>query len=253
MKNTSIAGALIVSAMFAGSAIAADLKAPAPVYKAPMMAAPVFSWTGCYLGGGGGYGMWNQEIVMEDTLLVPFTQSSTSGGRGWFGTAQVGCDYQVSSSWVIGAFGDWDFGSLKGTAHFTDEGISIGDETNNWTWAVGGRVGYVIMPQLLGYVSGGYTQAHFNQVNLVDGFDGDPLGNSVAAQTYHGWFLGTGYEYALQFLPGLFWKTEYRYSSFRAADVPIFDSTGTTFEMANSKKFIQTVRSELVWRFNWGH
>ena len=37
-----------------------------------------------------------------------------NGGRGWFGTVQVGCDYQIGSNIVIGAFGDYDFSGIKG-------------------------------------------------------------------------------------------------------------------------------------------
>jgi outer membrane immunogenic protein len=78
--------ALTAVAAFTGSAIAADLpartysKAPAPVAYAP-------SWTGCYLGGGGGYGLWNQENThFDDTnvllaLQLPFLQVSESMGN----------------------------------------------------------------------------------------------------------------------------------------------------------------------------
>jgi outer membrane immunogenic protein len=56
-------------------------------------------------------------------------------------------------------------------------------------------------------------------------------------------------------LPGLFWKTEYRYSSFQAADLPhVVIATGVSNGTAShSEKFTQTIRSELVWRFNWFH
>jgi outer membrane immunogenic protein len=46
---------LIVTAFalgaFAAPAMAADMHVKAPILKAPP---PVFSWTGCYLGGNGG-------------------------------------------------------------------------------------------------------------------------------------------------------------------------------------------------------
>jgi outer membrane immunogenic protein len=252
MKGLAVVG-IAAGLLAVGPAIAADMKAPAPVYtKAPMMA-PVFSWTGCYLGGGGGYGMWNQEVVFFDPTVD--TALQTGGGRGWFGTVQAGCDYQISSSFVIGAFGDWDFGNLKGSPHFPDS--AVGDEKNSWTWAVGGRIGYVIAPQVLAFVSGGYTQAHFDQVDLFDEFLASTSQDlNIPEHTYSGWFLGTGYEYGLNFLmPGLFWKTEYRYSEFSSASLPqITTSTGAATGFSyDSKKFIQTVRSELVWRFNWGH
>src|SRR5947209_20254761 len=113
--NKILLTAAALTALIASPAFSADLRAPA--YKAPPAAAPVYTWTGCYVGGGGGYGMWNQDI----THLVPFSPATvqsvetTAGGRGWFGTAQIGCDYQLSGNWVIGAFADWDFGDIRGT------------------------------------------------------------------------------------------------------------------------------------------
>ena len=106
------------------------------------------------------------------------------------------------------------------------------------------------------FVSGGYTQAFFNQINLGADTGGPfgPGGFYVPAQAYTGWFLGSGYEYAIDYLPGLFWKTEYRYASYSAHDIAFLSNTTnlpTGFGM-NSSKEIQTVRTELVWRFNWG-
>src|ERR1700704_300032 len=73
--------ALIAAAAFTGSAVAADLparaysKPPAPVAYAP-------SWTGCYVGGGGGYGLWNQEntFFANGPPRTQITQTTTEGG-----------------------------------------------------------------------------------------------------------------------------------------------------------------------------
>jgi outer membrane immunogenic protein len=46
-------------ALASGSAFAADMPVKAPYYKAPPP--PAYSWTGCYIDGGGGYGMYNQD------------------------------------------------------------------------------------------------------------------------------------------------------------------------------------------------
>jgi hypothetical protein len=59
--------------------------------QGPASALPVYTWTGCYVGGGGGYAMWNQQsfVTFNGT---PITASQTNGGSGWFGQGQVGCD-----------------------------------------------------------------------------------------------------------------------------------------------------------------
>ena len=152
MKKIILFSATALSLLLPAASIAADLGRPAPVYKAPPPPAPVYSWTGCYVGAGGGYGMWNQEN--SDLGPGDITAIQTGGGRGWFGTAQFGCDYQLSSDWVIGAFVDGDFGSLSGHPHFPVD--AFGNEKEKWAWAVGARLGYVVIPNLLAYVSGGW-------------------------------------------------------------------------------------------------
>ncbi len=250
MKKLLLVATAAVALTAAGSAGAADLARP--VYKA---APPpvIYSWTGCYVAGGGGYGMWNQDVTEFGVGGVAFTANQTNGGRGWFGTVQVGCDYQINSNWVIGAFADYDFSNIKGDANL---GFPfVGEEKERSAWAVGGRVGWLPMEKLLTYVAAGYTQARFDQVNLFSQILGvGPVGLFVDRHTYSGWFVGTGYEYALGWLPGLFWKTEYRYADYRTDTVPILvTATGLPSGLSlDSHKYIQTVRSELVWRFNWG-
>src|SRR4029078_9436660 len=46
---------LVALGMAAGPASAADLAAP-PVYKAPPMVAPIYDWSGFYIGANGGWG-----------------------------------------------------------------------------------------------------------------------------------------------------------------------------------------------------
>jgi len=79
---------------------------------------------------------------------------------------------------------------------------------------------------------------------------------NLVAHGYGRKFIGAGDEYALSFLPGLFWKTEYRYSEFDRANVsvnftPAFGGGPTGFSMSEKLRE-HSVRSELVYRFNWG-
>jgi outer membrane immunogenic protein len=285
MKKAVLAMAAV--AAFTAPALAADMAAKAPLRAAPVAYAP--SWTGCYVGGGGGYGMWNQEnvghvdpftitpvavapetVLTEATIIrsvapqgplttrTRITDTVTSGGRGYFGTVQGGCDYQFQAAgWnlVVGAFGDYDFADIHGHHAFAALPI-VANERLSSQWAVGGRIGAVVLPSLLVYFSGGYTEATFDRQDFTNLF-GPPFGVSVGAfldkRTYKGWFLGAGDEYALSFLPGLFWKTEYRVSEFNRESNSLFrTSTGLpTIYSEDSKKWVQTVRSELVYRFNW--
>ena len=51
-----------IGVVAAQSAFAADMPAKAPVYKAPMVAAT--PWTGFYVNGGIGYGMWAADTTV---------------------------------------------------------------------------------------------------------------------------------------------------------------------------------------------
>jgi outer membrane immunogenic protein len=233
-----------------GTAGAADL-----AYKAAPMAPPAVTWTGCYVSGGLGYGMWNQQHFGEtDPGHVQLTPAFTSGGEGWLGRVGVGCDYQVAPSFVIGAFGDFDFMNLK-SKNFSDvQGIGA-IEKESRAWAAGGRVGYLPYPNLLTFVSGGFTQAHFDRQDLFDttGLVATPLPLFIDAHTYNGAFIGGGYEYRLPWFQGLTWKTEYRYNWYRADDLPVFLSNGTLTGVAeHMEKTVQTVTTSLVWRFDFG-
>ena len=242
--------------LIASPAMSADIRMPA---KAPLAPAPVaaYNWTGCYVGGGFGYGMYDQESRVVDKYYGFTSMENDNGGRGWLGTVQVGCDFQIGSQFVIGAFADYDWSGIKGNMSIPTLGL-VGEEKLKNSWAVGGRLGWVpwTSTQLLVFVSGGYSQARFNQVNFVD-VEGFPEDVFLAKHTYKGWFIGTGYEYGFAWLPiqGLFWKTEYRFYDFRRDSVALFETGCSCEPFANleNRKFVQTIRSEIVWRFNFGN
>lgn len=255
--SQKLLGVLGVSAMLLAAplaASAADMRMP---LKAPLPP-PVVSWTGCYIDGGWGYGMSNldqSDNVLTAPGFVPASGTYTIGGRGWLGRIGAGCDYQFPSSrWVVGVFGDYDFMNIHGNFDPGDF-ASAGNYKETGAWYAGGRIGYLVTPSLLTYTSGGWTETRFGQGNfgpLVPG--GSSV--SIPAHTYHGWFLGGGTEYALNFdwLPihGLFWRNEYRFAEYQTANLPITFATGVpTGNGENIRPFVQTITSSLVWRFNW--
>jgi outer membrane immunogenic protein len=260
MKARIFATAALMTIATLGGARAADLPMPAPVYKA-LPPPPVNNWTGCYVAAGGGYGWWNEDSQRVITATgVPVAAQVTNGGKGWFGMGQAGCDYQFNlplGTWnvplVIGAFGDWDGGSIRGQ---NSDPLLVGTENESSAWFAGGRVGYLWSPRFLPYFDGGYTQAHFDQINYNGsgvGILGGPTGISLPAQTYNGWFIGSGFEYSFDWLPipGLFLKTEYRYAQYNNA-TPSFSFAGAPTGLSlNTTKYTQMVSTELVWRFNW--
>jgi outer membrane immunogenic protein len=268
----AVAGATLAMGV---AADAADWRVPVHKGPPPVPPAPVTNWTGCYVGLGGGYGLYNEETSLVTVSALPgipvgttFVDGLTQGGRGWFATAQVGCDYQFSgflgNNWVIGAFADADWADLKGrhTGGDVNIGLQQGDEKLRSAWAVGGRIGWLANPQLLTFISAGYTEARFGDVNYISALfpaTGSPTGLQLPGRTHQGWFLGSGVEYALGWLPGLFWKTEYRFAQYdERTDTVICTSAalcgaaGPTAFAERNRPYVQTIRSELVWRFNFG-
>jgi outer membrane immunogenic protein len=268
-----LAFALAASAVLVGPAMAADMA----VKAARPMAAPVIAtnWTGCYVSGGLGYQF--DRVRHEHWAGTPSVlrdQNSDSSLTGWYGTVGAGCDYQFASRWVVGVFGDYTFSDdVRGDYATRVSGlgdIAFGRIRNDWSWAVGGRLGYVLAPNVLTYVNGGYTQTHFKGFNLfnrtVDG--GLDTGLAVSGQTLDGVFVGTGFEVALDFLPGLFVRSEGRASWFQDRDarfacVSAGDSfctgatTPTWFINQNNRDarhdiITYAAKTELVYRFNWG-
>jgi outer membrane immunogenic protein len=242
--------ALTAVAAFTGSAMAADL-APRPYTKAPPpVVAPVASWTGCYLAGGGGGAFARRRHQDLDVGGFPLSNAADAGMTGWFGTVEGGCDYQFGGNWVVGAFANYDFSDINGQYNLTNQ-LRIANLKQDQAWAAGGRVGYVVLPQLLSFVSAGYTQAHVKSSTFATNF-GVPVPDTLPGRWHNGWFVGAGDEYALTFfLPGLFWKTEYRYTRFDTVTSPILLTTTATF-FDRSRTDEHAVRSELVYRFNWG-
>src|ERR1700753_3652631 len=99
--------------------------APRTYTKAPPpMIAPVYSWTGCYVGVEGG-GMWGHGNHYQND---PAASAAAGGGllglaptagidpSGGLAGGTVGCNYQFAGNWVVGIEGDVSWTNLNGSA-----------------------------------------------------------------------------------------------------------------------------------------
>jgi outer membrane immunogenic protein len=241
---------LTALAAFTGSAVAADL--PARTYtKAPVIA-PVPSWTGFYIFGGGGYGLWDANTDTRTTAGGLLTIQQKTGGDGYFGTAGAGYDWQFNQTWVAGIFADGQFGSIRGTNQDLFSNIA-GRVRNTTNAAAGVRLGYLVAPNVLSYVNGGYSYAQFSSTNLltINGF----AAGTLPSFSRNGWFVGGGVENNLDIFgisaPGWFMKTEYRVAEYERANLAesvagVPNGLAVTFN-----PIVQTVSTSLVYRFNW--
>jgi outer membrane immunogenic protein len=176
MKRLVLAFAAL--AAWAGTAAAADLAvrpAPEPYYKAPAYA-PIYSWSGFYIGinGGGGWG------TSDWTSTGGF---NTSGGLIG-GT--VGYNYQMNQV-VLGVEGDMDWANISGSKAVAGV-CAVGCTTkDSWLATVRGRLGYAA-DRFMPYVTGGLALGDIQAA--LPGFAGGSTTNA-------GWTIGGGIEFAI--------------------------------------------------------
>jgi outer membrane immunogenic protein len=183
--------------------------------------APVFNWTGFYVGAHTGYrwGVFDGSIPAgspesDAGQVFPF---STSAGSGIFGF-HAGYNYQVSPDILVGIETGWSWG--RGTAN-----VNVVSDINDafatvnyrlqltWSGSVRGRLGLVANEWLF-YGTGGIAFQHLKVSGT--GFVTDSFGfvNSSLSQgkVLYGYVVGVGVErYAVG---GWTWRIEYLFADF---------------------------------------
>jgi outer membrane immunogenic protein len=201
MKKLLVAG-ISAAALCGAPALAADIptKAPAPAYvgKGPV-AAPIFNWTGFYVGieGGGGWGSTKHTNANNG---ISSSRDNISGGL--FG-ATYGYNWQ-SGPWVLGLEGDISWSGIKDTFNSNNGAFCTAPivcVTNlRWLGTDRARFGYA-WDRLLVYGTVGVAYGDVKG-NIV-GAPGFPVGHS----TRSGLIFGGGVEWA--FAPNWSAKAEY--------------------------------------------
>jgi outer membrane immunogenic protein len=178
-------------------ALAADL--PARTYtKAPAIVAPVYDWSGFYIGLNGG-GASSRECLtitsVAGAAVFPNSEGCHSATGGLAG-GQIGYRWQVTN-WVFGVEAQGDWANLKGSNASL---VAIVPYTNQTKVdAIGlftGQVGYALNNVLL-YVKGGAAvtdnkYSSFFPVGNVFAAAGVPF--NQASDTRWGGAVGTGIE-----------------------------------------------------------
>jgi outer membrane immunogenic protein len=234
MKMKKIILAAAVAALSSSAALAADL--PARTYtKAPAYVAPVYNWTGFYVGAfvGGAFNGSSGFSTNDPTMVGTNTDSA------FFGGGQVGYNWQFSPNWVLGIEGD--IGGLSGNHNtFTNSaGESVGVK-NDWLASVTGRLGYTWGPGMI-YAKGGAAFRDNGGVsaNLL----AVPVG--VSNDTT-GYTVGGGFEY--MFAPAWSAKIEYQYYNFGNTSLAFGGAPSTVSYTSD----VHTVKAGINYHFNWG-
>ena len=180
-----LAGAALIGTAF--SAQAADMAVKAPYYKAPV-AAPIYDWTGFYLGVNAGLGLGRDRAQHVDGALADSTYLSPFGALGG---GQIGYNWQTNS--FVGPIVFGLEADIQG-ADMTDSRTNLlGDRYSqklDWFGTVRGRIGLVNGPTLT-YVTGGYAYGNVNTSLVSNGVSYAFNGGRG------GWTWGRGVEAAL--------------------------------------------------------
>jgi outer membrane immunogenic protein len=241
---------IAASALIGTPAFAADMAVKAP----PPAPAPVYNWTGWYVGvnAGASFGRaktdFNGAPIFWGTTFGPlspgFAYSDTESPDGFMGGGQIGYNWQYSPQIVVGLEADFQGAAEKDSATLTNAFSSaIGGFTNtnttvtnyatkiDWFGTVRARIGYVWgNGNVLSYVTGGlaYGEVKINGTTAVSGILNAPLfpyGLTQAFGQSHvntGWVVGYGTEGRLA-TPGWTWKVEGLYM-----DLGHLDTVGAT-------------------------
>lgn len=239
-----------LSALLVGLSVgaqAADLgPAPAPIYKAPPVAPPPFSWTGFYLGGNVGVG-WNDGSV-SDTLLGETW--SANNNATFVGGGQVGANYQFGGGFVVGVEGDFDWFANNNNS-VTVLGTTVqGSNNGRWLTTLTGRLGYAV-DRVLFYGKGGAAWVGSNNFAVTNVATGSSVSFSNN-NTNTGWTAGAGVEWA--FTNNWTARLEYDYVGLDNASftVPITSPILAGDVFTTNNRNIQLVTVGVNYLFNWG-
>jgi len=269
MKKLALAVAAL-SALVAAPAIAADLARP--VLKAPPPA-PVWSWTGFYVGGNLGY------LVEHDPGTSFFTQPGADPNTphpnsvaqtSWVGGGQIGYNWQVAPWWVVGVEADWDWTNPNYSfCRETDRGncfdsgnnnrgaLTISGKTKSLA-TVRGRIGWT-WDRFFFYATGGGAWGSVDTTLaascLVGGCGNNATANATAtsfSNTKCGWVVGVGTEFMLT----QNWTTRLEWLHYDLGTVTnaygssaAFGSYGVIW--SRSLRY-DTARLALNYKFDWG-
>lgn len=234
MKKILLATTIL--AMGVVSASAADLGAR-PYTKAPVLA-PVFSWTGFYIGADVGYGFGTSK-GQSSNAFGNFPLPYSYDPDGVVGGGFIGANYQFNQ-FVIGIEADWQAADLNG-----DSGpIGLGPYTLSTSvkdyGSVRGRLGLAFDRVLL-FGTAGWAWGSFETSYA---FTGLPAYLVNRVDSSNGWTAGAGIEYA--FTNNVLARVEYRYTDLGSAS---FVDLPTNTAEAGNRVTINDVRVGIAYKF----
>jgi outer membrane immunogenic protein len=231
-------GATALVAIGIAPASAADLRPrPAP----PPYVAPIYDWSGFYIGGNGG---WGQTRNCVDFGTFPDGCRERSGGLAG---GQLGYRWQAGT-WVFGLEGQGDWADLSNTrvsvfrpefsTRTKTDGIGLFTGQIGWAWNTA-----------LFYVKGGAAVTG-NRFSILSTFTGNELAS--ASSTRWGGTVGVGWEWG--FAPNWSAGLEYDHLFMGDANNSFSVANPALAAVLNSRitQDVDMVTVRVNYRFGWG-
>ena len=289
MHFSKTIGLAFAATTIAGSAYAADLPSRR-VAPAPVMVAPMFTWTGFYVGANVGVG-WNAGGAQSGAQNYPGIGSDgaplgtagptaawtngVSSPLGILGGLTAGYNLQLSPWLVVGVETDIQLANIRGNGAaatnvpFLTNGIiahqgaiNVSQKTD-WFGTLRGRIGFTpfsltLMLYATGGLAYGSTKTSFAMADMFPSLPAALTGSSTGSSTKVGWTIGGGGEWA--FAQNWSIKAEYLYVDLGKSvlnGVNTFEPVGPApFPLyATSQSYrhkFHVVRAGLNYRFNFG-
>jgi outer membrane immunogenic protein len=257
----ALAGAAMSVGLVQG-ATAADLgRRPAP---APVAVAPIYNWTGVYVGVHAGW-IWSEgDAAVSSTGLAPATALAPFGysfdGDGGMLGGQIGFNYQFSNI-VVGIEADLSWTGVDGGATVAPLTFGAGvipgsfhtsSFDMNWFGTVRGRLGFAAN-NLLIYVTGGLAFGDVDATTVTQSFIpgiGLNTWTGSASDTQVGWTIGGGLEWG--FAPNWSIKGEYLYYDLGDTTVVATGGVAPSTIVTNFDNTGHILRVGLNYRFGGG-
>ena len=211
--------ATVAFAALSAPAMAADLATKYPVKAVAV--APVFSWTGFYIGANVGYGGDKFTFdEVESYYGYPYYANSTSlNSSGFFAGGQIGYNYQFANNVVLGVETDLQWSGIEGKEDYSSVYIYGGypytssyGASVDYFGTIRARIGYAF-DRFLPYITGG---AAYGKTKVSGSYAGEGFGSFDSSSTNWGWTVGGGVEYAIT--NNWTFKTEYLYVDLGSTD-----------------------------------
>jgi opacity protein-like surface antigen len=218
-----VTSCLILAAVVVSSSVAAaDIK----MTRKNPVTAPIFTWTGAYVGFNFGYtwtadrGIYLSSANLNDNSLLNFGTASALGATGNISArldgfmlgGQAGYNWQFADKWIAGVEADVAGAGVRGGGYLPSV-VPAGNYGSAVTSSIlrrnleylgtaRARLGYALSPTLMTYVTGGFAFGGADLTGMVrqtlyPSFLYSDPGKADLYKNLYGWTVGAGGEIAL--------------------------------------------------------